>query len=88
MSHPSREARWRWVQIQFAEPPENEFDPNEEPVVKLRKSCLDMSRVVLYYPADAENRVCLDLDTGEIIIIRGDMLYAQKIIEPTGEVAL
>lgn len=82
MSTPIREARWRWVDIPFTEPPANEYDSNEETVVKLRKSRLDMSRVVLYYPADDPGRVILDLDTGEMITIHGDMNYAQKIIEP------
>ena len=82
MSTPIREARWRWVQIPFTEPIKNEYDPDEEPVVKLRKTRLDVSRVVLYYPADDPNRVCVDLDTGEIVTMRGDMDSAQKMIEP------
>lgn len=68
--------------MMFIAPAENEYDADEEPVVKLRKSRLDMSRVVLYYPADDENCVCLDLDAGEYITIRGDMDSVQKLIEP------
>lgn len=83
MSSPVRKTRWRSVQIPFNEPVVNKYDDNELEVVKLRESRLDMSRVVLYYPADDPNRTCLDLDTGEIITIRASMTDTRKLIEAT-----
>ena len=81
MSSPIRQARWVWFQIPFTEPPKNEYDDEEEVVVKLRRSRLDVSRVVLYYPGDTANRVCLDLDTGEIVVVQGTIDAVQTIIE-------